>query len=151
VLVAAAYVVLWVAGVIWCALAVPQANTDGVDLSTATWATGIGIITLAALGVLGCSTWLARRGRWWVIGLLIAFVAGWFFALYLAAMFSVPVPAGEPDVQDDTAAVGLMYLFFPTIVVVAVLAGVGLGRVRTGSDRPCDAWQGWWALADRPA
>jgi hypothetical protein len=127
VLVAAAYVVLWIAGVIWSALAVPQANTDGVDLSTATLATGIGIIALAALGVLGCSTWLARRGRWWVIGLLIAFVAGWFFALYLAAMFSVPVPAGEPDVQDDTAAVGLMYLFFPTFAVVAVLAGVGTG------------------------
>jgi len=40
-------------------------------------------------------------------------------------MFSVPVRAGEPEGLGGTAAVGLICLLIPTIVIVAVLAEVG--------------------------
>lgn len=51
--------------------------------------------------------------------------SGLFFAGYLAAMFSVPVPAGQPDTQDDAAAVGLIFLAVPTAIAVGFVVSLG--------------------------
>ena len=125
--VAVGYVALWVAGAVWSFTAIPEANTDNAQPSTYFIVFGIAIVSLAALGVLGTSAWLAARGRWAVIGLLIAYVCAWVFTLYVAMMLAVPVPAGEPDTQDIAAGAGLFILFIPTVIIVVILAGIGTG------------------------
>ena len=80
-------------------------------------------------GTLATAAWLGSSGRCLVIGLFAIYASGLFFAWYLAAMFSVPIPSGQPDTQDDLAAGGLIFLAVPTTVVVGFLAcpGAGIG------------------------
>lgn len=124
-MVAALYVPLWVAGVVWCVVAVPAANSASPDIPAALVVTGIGIVATAAVGALVASLWLGARGRWVVALLLTAWVCAWFATLYVAAMLAVPVPEGQPDVQDDAAGAGVVLLFIPTAVVVAAITGLG--------------------------
>ena len=125
IVVAALYVALWVAGLVWCAVSVPAANSDGADPSPVVVVTGIALVATAALGALIASAWLGARGRWRVVLLLTAWVCAWFLTLYVAAMLAVPVPQGQSDVQDDAAAVGLVLLVIPTVAVVVAITGLG--------------------------
>jgi hypothetical protein len=125
--VAALWFVLWLACTVWAVVTVPKAQAEGSTVSSATWVWAIVLFGAAVLGTVVSAVWLAYRGRWWVIFLLVIYVSGLFFAWYVAAMFAVPIPAGQPDTQDDAAAVGLVFLALPTAVAVGFLAAVGTG------------------------
>lgn len=124
---AALWFVLWLACTVWAVVTVSKAQAEASRVSSATWVWAIVLFGAAVLGTVVSAVWLAYRGRWWVIFLLVISVSGLFFAWYVAAMSAVPIPAGQPDTQDDAAAVGLVFLALPTAVAVGFLAAVGTG------------------------
>jgi hypothetical protein len=125
--VAALWFVVWVASAVWAARVIPTVQADGSTLSRDAAVSGLAILGLAALGTLASAAWLASRRRWWVIALLVVYVTGLSFAWYTTAMFAVPIPVGQPDTQDNAAAVGVVFLAIPTVVAVGLLALVGAG------------------------
>jgi hypothetical protein len=127
IVVAAIWFALWLLSAAWAVVTVPKVQAEGSTLSQGALASGIVLLGLAVVGIFASAVWLANRGRWWVVGLLTIYVSGLFFAWYLAAMFSVPVPTGQPDTQDNAAAVGLIFLAIPTALVVGLLVSLGSG------------------------
>jgi hypothetical protein len=127
IVVAAVWFVLLILSAVWAAVTVPPAQAEASTLSTAAVASGVALLGIAVLGTIATAAWLASSGRCLVIGLFAIYVSGLFFAWYLAAMLTVPVPVGQPDTQDDLAAVGLIFLAVPTTVVVGFLACLGTG------------------------
>ena len=125
--VGALWFALWLVSALWAAVTVPKAQSERSPVSSGAWLFGITLGGSAVLATIATAAWLAYRGRWWAIWLLALYVAGLFFAWYLAAMFSVPVPAGQPDTQDDAAAVGLFFLALPTAAGVGLLVSLGTG------------------------
>jgi hypothetical protein len=115
---------VWVVGVIWAAIAVPEADATG-ELSTAAAVAGVALLAVSVLGIAATAGWLAWRARWPQVGLLAIYMVGLLLGWYVAMMLAVPVPAGQPDAQDDLAAVGLIFLVIPTAFVVGLLTCVG--------------------------
>ena len=125
VIMAVLWFVLWLLSAVWAANSVPQANAADGAMPGGLVVSGIGLLAISLVGVVVTAAWLAVRGRWSVIGLLAIYVSGLFFAWYLAAMLSVPVPEWQPDNQDNLAAVGLVFLAVPTAIGVGFLACLG--------------------------
>jgi hypothetical protein len=125
--VAALWFALWLISTAWAAVTVPRAQAGGSTVSLGTWVLGTVLVGSVVLGTVVSAAWLAYRGRWWVVWLLVIYVSGLFFAWYVAAMLFVPVPAGQPDAQDDAVGAGLVFLALPTAVAVGFLVSVGTG------------------------
>ncbi len=124
--VGAAWLVLWVAGVVWAAKAVPAAQVTDSPSAPLLF-TGIALIATSSAGIIATSAWLAARRRWALVALFAASVTCLLLAWYVAAMFSVPVPVNQPDTQDDMAGAGVVLLAFPTAGVVVLLSAIGVG------------------------
>lgn len=125
-IVTAVWGVLWVAGVVWAAMAVPPAQVTDSP-STPILATGLLLAGVTVVGALVTSGWLGTRRRWVQVLLFAAALTGALLAWYVAAMLAVPIPAGQPDTQDDAAGAGVVLLAVPTVLLVAVLCSVGAG------------------------
>lgn len=127
-LVAAVWGVLWVLGVAWAIWAVQAAaDAEKVTMPIPMLITGLTLLALVLVGIPTTSGWLAARRRWTQVLVFAAAVTCLLLAWYVAAMLVVPVPAGQPDTQDDAAGAGLVYLAIPTAAAVLFLTGIGTG------------------------
>lgn len=127
-LVAAAWMALWVMGVAWAIWAVQAAgDAEAVTMPTPMLITGLALLALVVVVIPTTSAWLAARRRWTQVLLFAGAVTCLLLAWYVAAMLAVPVPVGQPDIQDDAAGAGLVFLAIPTAAAVLVLTGIGAG------------------------
>lgn len=122
----AAWIGLWVLAVAWAIWAVQAAgDAENVTMPTPMLITGLTLLALVVVGIPTTSGWLAARRRWTRVLVFAAAVTCLLLAWYVAAMLVVPVPVGQPDIQDDAAGAGLVYLALPTAAAVLVLTGIG--------------------------
>lgn len=125
--VVAAWAIGWAVAVAWAFWAVTPVDAASAPMPLPMLISGFGLLLCTVGGLLATSGWLAAHRRWSSVVLLVVAVTGAVLAWYVAAMLAVPVPAGQPDIQDDAAAAGLIFIALPTLGVVAALTGIGAG------------------------
>lgn len=125
--VVAAWAVGWAVAVAWAIWAATPDDVANAPMPAPMLISGVGLLLCLVAGLVATSGWLAARRRWFVVVLPVLGVTGGVLAWYVAAMLAVPVPEGQPDIQDDAAAAGLMLIALPTLGVVAALSGIGAG------------------------
>lgn len=125
--VALVWVVGWVVAVAWAFWAVTPNDVENAPMPLPMFISGIGLLFGLVVGLLVTAGWLAARRRWPGVLVLVLGVTGAVLAWYVAAMLAVPVPPGQPDIQDDAAGAGLVLIAVPTFGIAAALTGIGAG------------------------
>jgi hypothetical protein len=125
-LVAASWLLVWIAGVVWAVMAVPPAQVTDTP-SAPILVTGVALLALTVIGIVATSAWLTARSRWSLVLVFAIVITVALLGWYVAAMLAVPIPQDQPDVQDDAAGAGVVLLALPTAGVVILLTAIGFG------------------------
>lgn len=85
------------------------------------------LLTFVVVALLITSAWLGGSA---LLAALLPFagtVTCLLLAWYVTAILAVPVRTRQPDIQDDAAGAGLVFLALPSAGLVFVLTAIGAG------------------------
>jgi hypothetical protein len=120
---AIAWAVAFVVALVWAFSSGPHVTTD--DGLTGPWFVSFVVVFLAwLLGTIVTGYMLARRQR--LLSLLMIVPLIWFLmGLWVGILGSMQTPASQPG-DDNGAAVGVVLLAVPALLVLALLAALGV-------------------------